>query len=177
MLDSFICILFHSDHKHPQNKIYEMKYSLDFLCEINSIVDTMGFHSRATPFNLIGKNRSSVNFIQPTQERHHHKQIFHKKRVACAGNNILPHAHEQKSMRSDQCINSILSCQISNWDWYQGCAPPRRVVRGKSLTHPHPAKGGFAPPHPILWFFPINICLTHKSVDLCTFSTRPAARF
>ena len=53
VLDSFICILLHSDHKHPQNKIYEMKYSLDFLCEINSIVDTMGFHSRATPFNFI----------------------------------------------------------------------------------------------------------------------------
>ena len=153
VLDSFICILLHSDHKHPQNKIYEMKYSLDFLCEINSIVDTMGFHSRAIPFKLIGKNRSSVNFIQPTQERHHHKQIFHKKRVACAGNNSLQY--------SSSCSWTKINAKWSMHQFYpimsnielrlipRMHAPPRPVVQGKGL--PHPAKGGFALPRPTLW--------------------------
>ena len=56
-------------------KCYDVEYPLNFLWEINSIVDTMGFHSRAIPLKLIAQNRSRLNFIHEL----HPEQILYKK--------------------------------------------------------------------------------------------------
>ena len=63
------------NHWKCWKKCYDVEYPLNFLWEINSIVDTMGFHSRAIPLKLIAQNRSTLNFIHEL----HPEQILYKK--------------------------------------------------------------------------------------------------
>ena len=63
------------NHWKCWKKCYHVEYPFNFLWEINSIVDTMGFHSRAIPLKLIAQNRSTLNFIHEL----HPEQILYKK--------------------------------------------------------------------------------------------------